>query len=79
MVCSDRRSRPGAGLQAPGSGIYDNGGSLGSLTLTLNLTPVPYIKIQPEIRYDYTSYTDGLNGKDYQFIIRLQCTDRYMF
>ncbi len=69
--------RPGAGLQAPSSGVYDSGGSLGSLTLTLNLTPVPYIKIQPEIRYDYTIHSGGLNGKDYQLIIG--CGATYMF
>ncbi len=64
--------RPGAGLEST-----DNGGSLGSLTATLNLTPVPNIKIQPEVRYDYTSYSGGLNGKDYQLIIG--CGATYMF
>jgi hypothetical protein len=54
-----------------------NGGNLGSLTATLNLTPVPYIKIQPEVRYDYTSYHDGLNGRSYQFIIG--CGASYLF
>ena len=66
--------RPG-----PGTGILStqDGGNLGSLTATLNLTPVPYIKIQPEVRYDYTSYHDGLNGHSYQFIIG--CGATYMF
>jgi hypothetical protein len=41
----------------------DTDGNLGSVTLTLNLKPVPNIKIQPEIRYDYTSYAGGLDGK----------------
>jgi hypothetical protein len=54
-----------------------DGGNLSSLTATLNLTPVPYIKIQPEVRYDYTSYHDGMNGKSYQFIIG--CGATYMF
>lgn len=63
----------------PGAGIIttDNGGALGSLTATLNLTPVPYIKIQPEIRYDYTTYSSGLNGKMYQLIIG--CGASYLF
>jgi hypothetical protein len=56
--------RPGAGLTS-----LDNGGDLGSLTATLNLTPVPNIKIQPEIRYDYTSYYNGLNGDVARVII----------
>jgi hypothetical protein len=64
--------RPGAGLSTT-----DNGGALGSITGTLNFTPVPYIKIQPEVRYDYTTYSGGLNGKDYQFIIG--CGATYMF
>jgi hypothetical protein len=61
------------------SGIIspDNGGNLGSVTATLNLTPAPNIKIQPEIRYDYTSYSDGLNGKTYQVIVG--CGATYMF
>jgi hypothetical protein len=56
--------RPGAALTS-----INNGGDLGSLTATLNLTPVPNIKIQPEIRYDYTSYYKGLNGDVARFII----------
>ncbi len=50
--------RPGAGIVTT-----DTSGNLGSLTLTLNLKPAPNIKIQPEIRYDYTSYAGGLDGK----------------
>jgi hypothetical protein len=56
--------RPGAGI---GSGIVpylDNGGDLASLTLTLNYKPVPNIKIQPEIRYDHTSFKNGLDGQE---------------
>jgi hypothetical protein len=41
----------------------DTDGTLSSLTLTLNLRPAPNIKIQPEVRYDHTSYTGGFDGK----------------
>lgn len=67
--------RPGAGLTPTGSTA--DGGDLGSLTATLNLTPVPNIKIQPEIRYDYTSYNGGLNGDVARLIIG--CGATYMF
>lgn len=40
----------------------DPDGDLESLTLTLNYKPVSSIKIQPEIRYDRTSYTGGFDG-----------------
>ena len=53
------------------------GGHIASFTLTLNLKPTPNIKIQPEIRYDTTSYSAGFNGKDYQFIIG--CGASYLF
>lgn len=49
--------RPGAGISTP-----DSDGNLGSLTLTLNLKPTANLRIQPEIRYDYTSFTGGLDG-----------------
>jgi len=38
-------------------------GDLSSLTLTLNWKPMPNIKVQPEVRYDRTSYVGGLDGK----------------
>ena len=44
-------------------------GGLESFTLTLNLKPTKNLKIQPEIRYNHTSYDGGFNGKDNQFII----------
>ena len=47
----------------------DANGDLSSLTLTLNIRPTPKIKIQPEIRYDRTSYTGGFDGeKDRVFV-----------
>jgi hypothetical protein len=47
----------------------DSDGDLSSLTLTLNWRPAPNIKIQPEVRYNHTSYSDGMDGKKSQFII----------
>lgn len=62
---------------APGITSPDNGGNLGSLTATLNLTPAPNLKIQPEIRYNYTSYYNGLNGDVAALIIG--CGASYLF
>jgi hypothetical protein len=43
----------------------DSDGYIASVALTLNWRPVPRIKIQPEIRFDHTSYTGGFdNHKD---------------
>ena len=56
--------RPGAGIITP-----DSDGNLGSLTLTLNLKPTANLRIQPEIRYDYTSFTGGLDGHKQRVII----------
>lgn len=55
----------------PGSSILstDADGSLSSVTLTVNYKPVPNIRIQPELRYDYTSYAGGLDGHKDRFII----------
>jgi hypothetical protein len=66
--------RPGAGIPTASA---PNGGALGSVTATLNITPVPYIKIQPEVRYDYTTYSGGLNGKPNSVIIG--CGASYLF
>jgi len=62
--------RPGAGIFSP-----DPDGNIGSLTLTFNWKPLPNLKIQPEIRYDYTSYSGfggmpgALDGKEDRFLI----------
>ena len=56
--------RPGAGITTK-----DSDGDLASLTLTLNWKPVPNIKIQPEIRFDTTSYNDGLDGQKSRVIV----------
>jgi len=64
--------RPGAGITTT-----DTDGSLASFTLTFNWKPVPNVKIQPEIRYDTTTYDGGLDGEDDRFIFGAGIT--YMF
>lgn len=64
--------RPGAGITTGGDSSH-----LGSVTLTLNLKPTPNIKIQPEIRYDYTSFSGGLDGSDNRIIVG--CGATYSF
>lgn len=49
--------RPGAGILTP-----DTDGTLSSLTFTFNWKPAPNIKVQPEVRWDHTSYKNGLDG-----------------
>ena len=44
-------------------------GGLESFTATLNFKPTKNLKIQPEVRYNHTSYTGGFNGKNEQVII----------
>jgi hypothetical protein len=51
--------RPGSAITSP-----DADGNVASLALTLNWKPVPNIKVQPEVRYDRTSYKDGFDGKE---------------
>ena len=58
--------RPGAGITTT-----DSDGDLGSVTLTLNWKPAPNIKVQPELRYDYTSYKNGLDGDKSRLIVGL--------
>lgn len=64
--------RPGAGITTP-----DADGDLTSFTVTLNLKPAPNIKIQPEVRYDTTSYSGGLDGSENRLIIG--CGVTYLF
>lgn len=56
--------RPGAGIAGT-----DPDGALSSVTLTFNYKPAPNIKIQPEIRWDHTSFKNGLDGKQDRFIV----------
>lgn len=62
-----------------GAGIFSPSpnGTLDSYTVTLNWKPVPNIKIQPELRYNTTSYLGGFNGKTDQLIIG--CGASYLF
>jgi hypothetical protein len=55
----------------PGSAILsgDSDGDLASLAVTLNWKPVPNVKVQPEIRYDHTSYKNGFDGVQDRFLI----------
>ena len=50
--------RPGSGILSP-----DVDGSVQSVALTLNWKPVSMIKIQPEIRYDHTTYSGGFDTR----------------
>jgi hypothetical protein len=68
---------PGASREDSAILSPDANGNLGSVTLTLNLRPTPNIKIQPEIRYDYTSYNGGLDGKKDRFIVGIGAS--YLF
>jgi hypothetical protein len=56
--------RAGSAILSP-----DATGDLSSLTLTLNYRPVPSLKIQPELRYDHTSYKDGFDGQESRFLV----------
>jgi len=56
--------RAGSAIMSP-----DPHGDLSSVTLTLNYKPLPNIKIQPEIRWDHTSYAAGFDGQDNRFMI----------
>jgi hypothetical protein len=56
--------RAGAAILSP-----DAHGDLESVTLTLNYKPVPSLRIQPEVRYDHTSYAGGLDGRTHRWIV----------
>jgi hypothetical protein len=56
--------RPGAGITTT-----DAEGNLASFTLTVNWKPAPNIKVQPEVRFDTTSYADGLDGRENRVIV----------
>jgi Putative beta-barrel porin-2, OmpL-like. bbp2 len=63
-----------AGGVGPGGplGLYNPPGigqDIASAAFTINYTPIPTIKIQPEIRYDHTSYSGGwVPGKQNRII-----------
>jgi hypothetical protein len=56
--------RAGSAILSP-----DTDGDIASLALTLNYKPVPNIKIQPEVRFDHTSYRNGYDGQENRFLI----------
>ena len=51
----------------------DTSGNLTSVALTLNLKPMPNVKIQPEIRYDTTT-SGAFDGQDKRFLIGMGAT-----
>jgi len=56
----------GIGLPGrPGSAITsaDLDGNLASFTFTLTWKPAPNLRVQPEVRYDRTSYAGGFDGE----------------
>jgi hypothetical protein len=57
--------RPSSGIGSvfPSGASPDANGQVESVAVTLNWRPMPHIKIQPEVRYDHTSYTGGFDGK----------------
>ena len=55
----------------------DSDGKINSVALTLNWKPVPNIKIQPEIRFDNTTYKDGFDGQENRFLIGMGAS--YLF
>jgi hypothetical protein len=64
--------RPGSAITSP-----DPNGNVESVALTFNWRPVPRIKIQPEVRYDHTSYTGGFDGQKNRVVFGAGAT--YLF
>lgn len=56
--------RPGSAIMSP-----DADGDIFSVAFTVNYKPVPSVKIQPEVRYDHTSYSNGFDGQDSRIIV----------
>lgn len=55
----------------------DTDGNITSIALTLNFKPVPNVKIQPEIRFDNTSYNGAFDGQENRFMVGMGVT--YLF
>ncbi|MCC6234481.1 MAG: outer membrane beta-barrel protein [Verrucomicrobiales bacterium] len=55
----------------PGSAIVSTeaDGSMASVTLTFTVKPTASIRIQPELRYDHTTYDGGFDGEEGRFTI----------
>jgi hypothetical protein len=56
--------RGGSAILSP-----DSDGDLASIAFTVNWKPVPNVKIQPEIRYDHTTYKNGFDGVQDRLLI----------
>jgi hypothetical protein len=72
---------PGADTPFPGT-IYGSGQQLSSVTLTLNYKPTPALKLQPEIRWNHSSYPGAFvnstgGGKRDQVIVGMGAS--YLF
>lgn len=65
-------SRVGSAVTSP-----DADGDIASVALTLNWRPAPNVKIQPEIRYDHTTYTGGFDGKKDRVVVGVGVTYLY--
>lgn len=62
--------KDGVDASADPLGFAPNSGQdLESLTLTFNYKPIPSLKLQPEVRYDHTSLSDGFGSSDHRFLI----------
>ena len=72
---------PGGGFRGDPSSVItaagDTDGDLTSVAFTLNIKPVPNIKLQPEIRFDNTSYKDGFDGQENRFLVGMGAS--YLF
>jgi hypothetical protein len=55
----------------------DADGEITSIALTLNIKPVPNVRLQPEIRFDNTSYKDAFDGQENRFLIGMGAS--YLF
>jgi hypothetical protein len=69
----------GVGMRAPGGTITspDSDGKITSIALTLNIKPTANIKLQPEIRFDNTTYKGGFDGQENRFLIGMGAS--YLF
>jgi hypothetical protein len=47
------------------------GQDLSSVALTLNYTPIPSIKIQPEVRFDYSDLDNAFGKSNHRFVVGL--------
>ncbi len=56
--------RPGSAILSP-----DADGSMASVTLTFTIKPVANLRIQPELRYDHTTYDGGFDGEEGRFTV----------